>query len=361
MAEPASDDWRGLFHAHPSGRHGAALLAICLLVPLALTLLFAGANTVGFARAYAGAFVVTACITGSFQLVYAGLWPRLVSRKPRWPARVAGHAISIAGVVLAGGTLAHAVSRLLWGGGELLALWREVAVVSVAIVAALVALDELAARGRSLERREASARLAALRAELSALQARTDPHFLFNSLNAVASLIATDPVLAESLLERLAAIFRYALDAGRRATVPLADEVAAVTAFLEVEALRLGDRLRWRIDWDDALGSASVPPLVLQPLVENAIRHGASARVEPTDLVVTIREQLDQVALAVEDRSATGAPLPADGGGRGGSRTSLADLESRLDLAYGPRARLIAGPVPPAGWRSEVVLPRSAP
>ena len=132
--------------------------------------------------------------------------------------------------------------------------------------------------------------------------------------------------------------------------VPLGEEVAAVQAYLEVEALRLGDRLVWRIDRDGDLDGVTVPPLVLQPLAENAIRHGAGSRLGATELVVTVRPGL----LAVEDRP-HGPQRGAAAKPQRGAGVALDELRERLALAYGDRATLSAGPHAD-GWRAEIAI-----
>jgi histidine kinase len=357
--EPA---WNGLWHASPHRRPALVNRAIVYAVtPLALAVLFGEFETIArLGRAYFNALLFTWCIGGSFELSYALVWPRVFARQPSWPVRVACHALTILLAVGAGVVVAFQIGALLFGWeGEHMRLWLQSIVISSVIITILVATDELRARSRELERRDAMHRVAVLRAELSALQARTDPHFLFNSLNAVAALIPANPALAETLLERLAAVFRYALDAGRRDTVELADELAAVTAYLEVEQLRLGPRLRWRLDRESDLEGVRVPPLVLQPLVENAIRHGAGGRIGATEVNVSARRTGDGVVLSVEDRGVDGAAAPKSVSG--GAGTALADLRARLELVYAGRARLAVGAAEPGGWRAEIVLPAESP
>ena len=354
--ECVDDEWRGLWNPAPPSTRGVELVGrvvIYLVTPLALALLFGEiGSTRQFGHAYLGAFIVGSSIGGSFELLYRFVWPLIVRRKPRWPIRIALHALTIAIAVGAGASIAVSFGEAVldWNADKP-RLMVQGAVISTVIISILVITDELKARARQLERREAAHRVAMLRAELGALQARTDPHFLFNSLNTVAALIPDDPALAETLLERLAAVFRYALDAGRRSTVELADELEAVTAYLEVESLRLGDRLRWKLDRDRDVDGVRVPPLVLQPLVENAIRHGAGGRQGATEVTVSARRRGDDVVLVVEDRGES-TPTPVSGG----TGTALADLRSRLALAYGERAHLDAAPGM-SGWRAEVVMP----
>jgi two-component system sensor histidine kinase AlgZ len=225
------------------------------------------------------------------------------------------------------------------------------------VVSALVVYDRLRGKARRLEVREQRARLAAVQAELRALQARTNPHFLFNSLNSVAGLIAEDPERAELMLEKLSAVFRYALEGSRRQTVPLAAELAAVSTYLGVEGIRFGGRLVTEIDIDQdpAVQDLPVPPLVLQPLVENAILHGIAVRQGPGVVTLRVARRDHQVVITVEN----------DGGGDAvveptGSHSALGDLQERLRLLYGSAATLRHGPRRPDGYRAELVLPLEA-
>jgi two-component system sensor histidine kinase AlgZ len=362
-------DWAGLWHHDPSGTWRDEVpshVAVYLLAPLAIALMFARKNIAdSIIDGYPRAFVISACVGGCFELAYRLAWPLLIRRKPGWPLRVAGHAITIAAGALVGGTVAASLLELVWGvpADEMRGvLWRQATIVSTVIIGILVTTDELAARARAHEQRAAELRVTALRAELAALQARTDPHFLFNSLNTVAALIPDEPALAEAALERLAVVFRYALDAGRRDRVPLADELAAVTSYLEVEALRLGSRLTWRIDRDGGIDDARVPPLVLQPLAENAIRHGAGSRLGATDVVIRAVRDGARLRLTVDDqplgpqRGTAARPTLSAARFAPGAGIALAELEKRLALAFGSAASMTAGPHGD-GWRVEVEMP----
>jgi two-component system sensor histidine kinase AlgZ len=194
-------------------------------------------------------------------------------------------------------------------------------------------------------------RQAALEVQLQALQARTNPHFLFNSLNTVASLIPDDPELAERTLERLADLFRYALDATKTRAVPLHREIEVVRDYLAVQQARFGDRLRTTVELDPRAAEVQVPPLLLQPLVENAILHGMANRKTGTVLVAA-RLDGDQVIIEVRD----------DGPGPGassheGTRTSLRDIGERLRLFYGGVASLALERAPEGGCLARVAVP----
>jgi DNA-binding LytR/AlgR family response regulator len=151
-------------------------------------------------------------------------------------------------------------------------------VITSAFVLPALFVQELRARAEKIERAERAQRQLALEAQLQALQARTNPHFFFNSINTVACLIPEDPELAERTLERIADIVRYALETSPAREVSLTRELAIVRDYLEVQSARFGTRLRWSVDLEPAAADAQVPPLIVQPLVENAVLHGVGSR-----------------------------------------------------------------------------------
>jgi two-component sensor histidine kinase len=174
----------------------------------------------------------------------------------------------------------------------------------------------------------------ALAARLSVLQAQTNPHFLFNSLNAVASLIAVDPKQAEATVERLASVLQYALTSGSRSKVHLRDEIAAVRDYLAIESTRFGARLAFRIDVDPAVAGLAVPPMMLQPLVENAVLHGIASQPEGGTVIVSaVQDDTSVVVTVSDDGVGPGASL------RKGTQTALRGLRERLALMYGSQAR----------------------
>jgi hypothetical protein len=176
-------------------------------------------------------------------------------------------------------------------------------------------------------------RLEKLRAEadLAALQARINPHFLFNTLNSLAALIAVDPVSAEAMTQRLSECFRYALRASH-GPVTLAEEIAFVEDYLALEKLRFGDRLSVSIEVDPAVAGVRIPGLVVQPLVENALKHGLA----PLERGGSVRLQAGAadglLLVRVEDDGRGLAPGTAGGG------TGLANVRDRLASAFGPEA-----------------------
>jgi two-component system, LytTR family, sensor histidine kinase AlgZ len=164
-------------------------------------------------------------------------------------------------------------------------------------------------------------------ARLQALQARIRPHFLFNSLNAVLSLIRSDPKRAEEALEDLAELYRALMQDNRRLTT-IADELALCRQYLNLEQLRLGERLR--IDWDVQTmpGDALVPQLLLQPLVENAIFHGIEPDAGPGTVRIHISRDNDQVRVLLAN------PYHPEHQHRTGNRMALANIRERLALHF---------------------------
>jgi LytS/YehU family sensor histidine kinase len=201
-------------------------------------------------------------------------------------------------------------------------------------------------------------RSTALHARFHALQARTNPHFLFNALNSVMSLIGKDPGLAELLLARLSTLLRYSVEGSQQRHVALGAELQAVRDYLEIEQVRFGPRLRVEIRVDrDADLAARIPPMVLQPLVENAVLHGVGPSVDGGCVEVRVaRRGSALIELTVDDDGRCAAPSA-----HVGTRTSLSNLEERLRIVYGAQAMFIAGPRAGGGFRARITVPPQLP
>ena len=172
-------------------------------------------------------------------------------------------------------------------------------------------------------------------ARLQALQARIRPHFLFNSINAVLSLIRAEPRRAETALEDMADLFRV-LMADNRDLAPLQNEVELCRQYLALEQLRLGERLQ--IDWhvDNMPKDALMPPLVLQPLLENAVYHGIEPSIQPGVISVNIYHVRDQVHMVLRN------PYPKYGDHHAGNKMALGNIRERLALHFDAEASLQA-------------------
>ena len=174
-------------------------------------------------------------------------------------------------------------------------------------------------------------------ARLQALQARIRPHFLFNSLNAVLSLVRRDPARAEQALQDLADLFRALMSDGR-SLVRLAEEIALVERYAAIEQLRLGERLRLAWDLDGAPLDALLPSLVLQPLLENAIHHGVEPGTGVSDVLVRIERRGERVLARIENPHHE--PAASEAGARAGNRMALDNIRERLMLFFDAEARL---------------------
>ena len=168
-------------------------------------------------------------------------------------------------------------------------------------------------------------------ARIQALQARMRPHFLYNSINAVLSLMRSEPRRAERALEDMADLFRV-LMADNRTLAPILQEVELAKQYLAIESIRLGERLRvaWRIERmpNDAL----VPPLVLQPLLENAVYHGIEPAEAGGEISIDIAREADRVLISLTN------PLPAEGRQTAGNRMAIANIRERLQLHFDAEA-----------------------
>jgi signal transduction histidine kinase len=193
------------------------------------------------------------------------------------------------------------------------------------------------------------ARAEASDAQLAALQAQVNPHFLFNALNTIASLVRTDARAAEATTENLARILRRTLDRTRQAECTLADEVDYLRAYLQIEKERFGDRLTVSFDVDPAALDAKIPTMTLQPLVENSLKHGIAGRLEGGRVAVCARRENGLLRMEVED-DGPGFPRELRDG------TGLSNLRGRLETLYGGAARLSVEQ-PERGARVVVVVP----
>ena len=194
-----------------------------------------------------------------------------------------------------------------------------------------------------LEGQLAEARLALLRRQLH-------PHFLFSALQAVSTLLHRDPVAADGVLLRLSTLLRVMLETASGATVSLRTEVDLTRRYLEIEKVRFGDRLAFDWSVEESVLETPVPSLVVLPLVENAIRHGLSAKVGPGRLEISARAEGASLVVTVED-DGLGAATPLRTG------VGLANTRERLEGTYGARAGLEVDTAPGQGLRSRLRVP----
>jgi sensor histidine kinase YesM len=202
-------------------------------------------------------------------------------------------------------------------------------------------------RIRAQEVAASEARLLAQQAQLVALRAQINPHFLFNALHSVGALVTSDPARADRALECLGDLLRYAL--GSESEVPFAHEWKFTQDYLAFEQLRLGERLKVDAQIDRAALSVAVPPLILQPLVENAVRHGIADRPEGGRIVLRGSVQDDRLVLRVEDDGCGSAEEAGAGFG-------LKSVRRRIAALYGPKGTVDIG-AGASGFAVTIALP----
>ena len=238
-------------------------------------------------------------------------------------------------------------------------LWRQLTDIAIGRYFLLLAWAALyfamvnAEQARAAERREGEYRRAAKASELLSLRYQVNPHFLFNTLNSLSALVMTGKdVAAEKMIQTLSAFYRRSLAEDPTGDIALEAEVALQRAYLEIETVRFPERLRTKFDLPPALEQACVPGLILQPLVENAVRYAVALTARPVTVTIAARTEAAQLVLEVSD---DGPASPDDG--EHGFGIGLANVRDRLAARYGADASLTSGPADHGGWRSIIRLP----
>ena len=331
--------------AHPV-RWGWLLCALFSTVVAAImSLALEGGLVCGyFIVSYGIGFSVPACI-------HLG-----VAFGPTWlPRAVVGLVMATCGLIIG-----LAASGVLVAGNPALLLGDRVSVLTTGLVWALAGIGFEAlrqvwnARGRldQAERDRLTRDKTRVEAELRVLQAQVEPHFLFNSLANVRSLIRRHPDRAARLLERLTSLLRVSLSRTRRAAGTLGDELAVVRAYLDMQALRMAGRMTYDVQVDPGLESVSMPALLVQPLVEDAVRHGIEPSAAGGCVVVRAEGDGDSLRIRVTDNGVGGRPGTAGCAG-------VASVRERLRVLFGDRGRLVLTEMPEGGGRADLRIPRA--
>lgn len=299
--------------------------------------------------------------------------PLIVLAGSRWPLFGDGVTTAIRAVLHLGLAFAFACLHLLvqttilWfvlpGGREFLGSfatglltlltttlqWELISYAAV-LAATHVVLYLRRAQNEALARREMEARAAS--AQLSALKRQMQPHFLFNALNALVSMQREDSP-EQRFTIRLAESLRLLLADGERASATLADELRLVDAYLHVERVRLGSRLRASVEVPESLRSAILPACFVQPLVENAVTHGVACDPDGGEIHVSAHHDYAHLRIEITNSCTTAAT------GTRGNGIALANCRRRLELMYGSAAKFDAGPIAPDRYRATIELPAS--
>lgn len=210
--------------------------------------------------------------------------------------------------------------------------WGNWTIVLVSWTALYLAIHEFRQR-RERELRGLRIELVAQEAQLRALRAQLNPHFLFNCLNGLREMIEVDHGRAQVMVEQLSALLRYSLQTNQREMVSLAEEIRAVEDYLALESIRFEERLHVRWDISPEARQIKLPPMLLQTLVENALKHGIASRLQGGEIVITACTLLEELKLEVTNSGTIGTSQPTIGVG-------LKNAKERLNLLYGQRASL---------------------
>ncbi|MBY0503398.1 MAG: histidine kinase [Bryobacteraceae bacterium] len=244
---------------------------------------------------------------------------------------VAGEVFAIsvcqAGLVIGTNML---LTRSRWDPTSMLALWWGMLLATGIWTVLYVRFSER----RGFDAREAQLQLALREAELRALEAQINPHFLFNCLNSIRALVEMEPARAQDMLTRLANVLRQSLSHPREHTRPLALEMETVSDYVALETVRFADRLRAVIEVDPAAAGCPVPAMVLQTLVENAVKHGISKVAGPGELLIRAQRLPDALRLVIENTGELAAAAPKL------EQVGLRNVRERLQLLYGERGTL---------------------
>jgi sensor histidine kinase YesM len=190
--------------------------------------------------------------------------------------------------------------------------------------------------------------------EIKLLQSQMEPHFLFNTLSNILGLIDPDPEKAKRMLESFTRFLRASLVTARSETVALSQEMDVVKNYLDIFTVRMGERLRYTIDIPADLQGFRIPPLLIQPLVENAVKHGLEPSISGGELLISGAREGDRVRIVVAD-SGLGINELSPGSGIG-----VENIKKRLELVYGGRARLVFEENKPKGLKAVVEMPYEA-
>jgi two-component system LytT family sensor kinase len=213
-----------------------------------------------------------------------------------------------------------------------------------------------------VQTREAVLQQQVTEAELRALRAQVNPHFLFNSLNSIANLVVTNPEQAETMTLRLARVFRHVLANSARPLISLHEEIEFLETYLQIEEARFGSRLQVKIAVDPAVAMEQIPSLILQPIVENALKHGLGPKPGPGHLWITAEADGSQVCLRVEDDGVGHAigVLKLNGSNERSNGVGLVNVAQRLNALYQDQGRMTIEARQAGGTRVTILLPRES-
>ena len=326
-----------------------------LLISTLSTLLFntaiAGLLTmIGFEQSFKINFVFSQCIGLSIYGINATVLYGLAGKRRRWMVLALSFPASIVfGIALA-----------LWitGVGD----WRDPRIGASVVIGLFFGgiggityflserIEKLDAELEQRKLAEIESEKREMEAQLKMLQAQIEPHFLFNTLANVGSLIDSDPSLAKRLLERLNDWLRIALVRARSDRATLGDEIDMLENYLQILKIRFGDRLNWRIEATESARLAPFPPMLLQPLVENAVRHGIEPKLGGGEIAISANAEENVLQISVKDSGVGLGTISGPGAG-------LGNVHARLTALFGESGRLTINENPDGGTIATLELP----
>lgn len=205
------------------------------------------------------------------------------------------------------------------------------------LVFAVIHVIESLKTVRQKEQQAAELKELSRKQEIATLKAQINPHFLFNTLNSINASITQQPEQAREMIARLSDMLRYSLDSFEKTRVPLSEEIKFIKTYLEIEKKRLGDRLEVAFDIDEKLKQVSIPPMICQPLVENAVKHGIAHLEEGGKVTIEIKESKESVTFSVHD---TGQGMKPNKKDKDHAGIGLKNTNEMLKKRYGPDAAL---------------------
>ena len=317
--------------------------AFCLIITVIVAAGFIYRDPIHWIIALQSSFVFSMSIGFSIQIILSVFFHRIL--KYPTPIRLGLLLVFFLAGGMLGTEIGIGVERVLLGFNVsykdnirllsmnlvLAALFGSIAVVYFSLKATA---EHMAEKLKEKEFNEERLTRMKIEAELQALQAKINPHFLFNTLNSIASLISDNPKAAEATVEKLSELFRYTLRNAEKNSVSLAEELDIVRTYLEIEKVRFGDRLHYEIKCDAGIRDLTIPALIVQPLVENSIKHGIGPKVGGGTILVEAKQTGKNLEISVID-DGNGINETKNDGGFG-----LRSIEERLNLRYGKTASL---------------------
>ncbi len=345
----------------PWKRFGADLIYATIFnigVAVAITFLLSGGN-------FVGNMVASMCIGTTAFLFIDGmrLWLRRGSDQHSWPRLIIIIAVAVPLAQIVGGAMTELIlgirmRTLTEVYSERQAVGTMVFILLATIVATLLFSNRErlmrveAEAAKEKARAEAIARQA-LQAQLQLLQAQIEPHMLFNTLANLQGLIAIDAPRAQHMLDQLIVYLRATLTSSRAEVTTLGQEMTLMDAYLGLMSVRMGNRLAYELHVPAELRGAQIPPMLLQPLIENAIIHGLEPKIEGGRIVVSAAALDGKLQVSVID---DGLGLDATST-KSGTQLGLSNTRSRLEAIHGSQAHLKLSPNPAGGARAELIVP----